>query len=95
MIVWLTDWLVDRWMRRCQHSDNHVMADLLEGCADPYGNLHAGRHVRYCRRCGAVRPSFAAEWRSPQPLAPDGWLAHRPFAWMIPQRYRWLTERPR
>lgn len=57
----LIDWLVDRWMQRCAHRGEHVAADILEGG-------EKGVEVKYCRRCGAVRPSFSREWRRPRPL---------------------------
>jgi hypothetical protein len=56
----LLDWLVDKWLRRCLHNSSHVAADILEGSSDV--------EVKYCRRCGAVRPSYTREWRTPKPL---------------------------
>ena len=61
----IVDWLIDRWMQRCPHDGAHVAADILEGD----GN---GVEVKYCRRCGAVRPSYSSEWRRPRPL----WFAN-------------------
>ncbi len=57
----LIDWFVDRWMSRCKHNGEHVAFDILEGSG---GNIDVG----YCRRCGAVRPSYSKEWRRPRPL---------------------------
>jgi hypothetical protein len=54
------DWLVDVWLRHCRHDPSHVAADILEGSAIV--------EVKYCRRCGAVRPSYSREWRRPRPL---------------------------
>jgi hypothetical protein len=54
------DWLMDRWLQRCLHNPEHVAADILEG-----GGPDA---VKYCRRCGAVRPEYSSTWRRPQPL---------------------------
>jgi hypothetical protein len=56
----LIDRLVDYWLRSCSHDGSHVAADILEGG----GTVE----VKYCRRCGAVRPSYSLEWRRPQPL---------------------------
>jgi hypothetical protein len=56
----LLDRLIDWWLRRCLHDGAHVAADILEGG----GNFA----VKYCRRCGAVRPDYAVEWRRPRPL---------------------------
>jgi hypothetical protein len=60
MLSKLIDRLVDRWLRACPHDDGHVAADILEG-----GGKEA---VKYCRRCGAVRPEYTSEWRRPRPL---------------------------
>jgi hypothetical protein len=54
------DWLVDRWLSSCLHNDSHVAADILEGSTDV--------EVKYCRRCGSVRPDYSSEWRRPRPL---------------------------
>jgi hypothetical protein len=56
----IIDWIVDRWLQRCLHNPEHVAADILEG-----GGPDA---VKYCRRCGAVRPEYSSTWRRPQPL---------------------------
>jgi hypothetical protein len=56
----IIDLLVDLWIRRCRHDSRHVAADILEGSANV--------EVKYCRRCGAVRPSYSREFRRPQPL---------------------------
>lgn len=56
----LIDHLVDGWLRTCEHRGEHVAADILEGNGGVV-------RVLYCRRCGAVRPSYAPEWRRPQP----------------------------
>jgi hypothetical protein len=56
----LTDWLADIWIRRCPHDSSHIAADVLEGSAEIA--------VKYCRRCGAVRPQYSGEWRRPRPL---------------------------
>jgi len=67
----LLDHLIDWWMRRCPHDDQHVAADILEGGWD------RGR-VKYCRRCGSVQvaydghPMNISEWRRPRPL----WFPH-------------------
>jgi hypothetical protein len=58
--VKIIDWLVDRWLRACPHDGSHVAADILEGGSDV--------EVKYCRRCGAVRPENSSEWRRPRPL---------------------------
>lgn len=57
----IIDWLVDRWMQLCPHDGAHVAADILEGSSKDF-------EVKYCRRCGAVRPSYSSEWRRPRPL---------------------------
>jgi len=57
----MIDWLIDKWLQRCSHNPNWVMADLLEGGGNDI-------EVKYCRRCGAVRPSYSIEWRRPRPL---------------------------
>ena len=56
----LIDRIINRWIRSCPHDSNNVAADILEGCGDI--------KVKYCRRCGAVRPEYASEWRRPRPL---------------------------
>ena len=61
----LIDHIVEWWLNRCPHDGSHVAADILEGCGDV--------EVKYCRRCGAVRPSYSNEWRRPRPL----WFASR------------------
>jgi hypothetical protein len=66
-VVWkLIDKLADRWIQSCPHDGAHVIADLLEGDGDIA--------VKYCRRCGAVRPEHDYEWRRPRPLW-FGWRA--------------------
>jgi hypothetical protein len=56
----LLDNLVDWWLKRCPHAGQNVAADILEGGSDVA--------VKYCRRCGAVRPEYSSEWRRPRPL---------------------------
>jgi hypothetical protein len=91
LLNWAIDALVARWMRSCPHDDRHVLADLHEGGAEPYGCLHGELSVLYCRRCGAVRTSHQTEWRSPAPLAPDGWNV---YGWrrLLPEPYRWFVD---
>jgi len=60
MLSKFIDSLIDRWLRACPHDGNDVAADILEG-----GGAVA---VKYCRRCGAVRPEYSSEWRRPRPL---------------------------
>ena len=60
MFSGIIDNLVDWWLRRCPHDGSNVTADLLEGSGDV--------EVKYCRRCGAVRPDYSSEWRRPRPL---------------------------
>jgi len=54
------DWLIDRWLQACPHNPRHIAADILEGSGD--------FEVKYCRRCGAVCPEYALEWRRARPL---------------------------
>jgi NMD protein affecting ribosome stability and mRNA decay len=56
----IIDRVIEWWLKRCHHADHHVAADILEGGSDV--------EVKYCRRCGAVRPSYTSEWRRPRPL---------------------------
>lgn len=56
----IVDQIVEWWLKRCPHKPEHVTADLLEGEFDVA--------VKYCRRCGAVRPNGSWEWRRPRPL---------------------------
>src|SRR5271166_1702649 len=56
----LIDKLVDIWLQSCAHEDVNIAADILEG--------GEGIEVKYCRRCGAVRPAYHSEWRRPRPL---------------------------
>jgi hypothetical protein len=63
MIARIVDYLANRWIGSCPHEAAHVAADILEGGAEPI-NIE----VQYCRRCGAVRPSYTTEWRRPRPL---------------------------
>jgi hypothetical protein len=60
VMYWIADRIVEVWLKACTHDDANVAADVLEGCADV--------EVKYCRRCGAVRPAYASEWRRPSPL---------------------------
>jgi len=62
----IVDWFIDLWMRNCKHLDQNVAADILDGSCYKV-------EVKYCRRCGAVRPSYDKEWRRPRPL----WFADR------------------
>jgi hypothetical protein len=65
LFVRLEDSLLTYLQKRCAHPDNMVAADILEG----------GGHdvaVKYCRRCGAVKPVYTASkgvqsWRLPMP----------------------------
>ena len=59
MMLMILDHLIDWWIRRCPHDGGHVAADILEGG----GSVE----VKYCRRCGAVRPEYSSEWRRPRP----------------------------
>lgn len=59
------DSLLTYLQKRCAHPDIMVAADILEGDAD-------GVAVKYCRRCGAVKPTYEAskgvtDWRLPMP----------------------------
>lgn len=64
------DRLLERLQRRCQHPDDMVVVDALEGCG-------CGVEIKYCRRCGAMKPVFLPrsvnvvpsewEWRRPLP----------------------------
>lgn len=56
----MIDWFVDWWLRKCPHDDSHINADILEGGYDVA--------VKYCGRCGAVRPQYSSDWRRPRPL---------------------------
>jgi hypothetical protein len=60
MFTKVIDYFVDWWLRHCPHDGQNVAADLLEGSG--------GVAVKYCRRCGAVRPEYSSEWRRPRPL---------------------------
>lgn len=55
------DYIVDWWLQRCPHDSDDIAADILEGGAN-------GIEVKYCRRCGAVRPSYTSTWRRARPL---------------------------
>lgn len=71
-IAYIEDQILSFIQKRCEHPDNMVVADVLEGCAD-------GIQVRYCRRCGAIKTDWdpnntehrfiALEhfWRRPDP----------------------------
>jgi len=56
----ILDRLIDWWLRHCPHNSSWVAADVLEGTTDV--------EIKYCRRCGAMRPSHSSEWRRPRPL---------------------------
>jgi hypothetical protein len=60
MTAQIIDRIVDWWLKKCPHRDDHVAADILEG--------GGGVEVEYCRRCGAVRPAYSSEWRRARPL---------------------------
>lgn len=65
LIMRLEDSLLTYLQKRCAHPDIMVAADLLEG-----GSPNVA--VKYCRRCGAVKPVYAASkgvqsWRLPMP----------------------------
>ena len=65
LIERLEDSLLTYLQNRCAHPSEMVAADILEGGAD-------GIAVKYCRRCGAVKPTYEAsmgvqEWRLPMP----------------------------
>lgn len=59
MIKYIEDCVLTFIQKRCDHPGNMVAADVLEG------GYSVG--VAYCRRCGAVKPSYAKEWRVPIP----------------------------
>lgn len=63
------DRLLQFLQRRCTHPDDMVAVDVLEGCAD-------GRpEIRYCRRCGAIKPV----WQSLGQTPPAEWEWRRPL----------------
>lgn len=48
---------------RCEHAGQMVAADVLEGCVSDL-------ELKYCRRCGAIRPDWCgrrSDWRAPDP----------------------------
>jgi hypothetical protein len=64
---WLSDQLLFQIARRCQHPDNMVTADALEGS---YGSME----LKWCRRCGAIalrnsslHPALPIHWRRTDP----------------------------
>lgn len=61
------DKIVDWWLRRCEHHEQHVAADILAG-----SGRKSNVSVSYCCRCGAVRPNYSDEWDRPRPL----WYRH-------------------
>lgn len=73
MIRWIEDQILAVLQRRCQHPGEMVAVDILEGD----GNFA----IAYCRRCGAVHPTLAAN-----PLTPYG-LEHR--EWRLPSPNLW------
>lgn len=90
MLGFIEDVLLAQLQRRCDHPDNMVAVDILEGCAD-------GIQVKYCRRCGSVQtlwepmpnglPSrysvIPHYWRRPDPH-----LWRDPIAWTMRIRHR-------
>lgn len=76
MIRYLTDQILAAIQRRCEHPDEMVAVDILEGCS-------ADTEIGYCRRCGAVRITWKRvneartewEWRRPDPNLWGGYRA--------------------
>lgn len=72
MLKRLEDFLLARLQRRCTHPRDLVAADCLEATVP-------GLQVRWCRRCGAIRPQWdeanryqayygqGVSWRTPDP----------------------------
>jgi len=64
----LLDQILAAIQRRCEHPEQFVAVDILEGCS-------SDTEVAYCRRCGAVKVNykrldgtlFNAGWRLPDP----------------------------
>lgn len=58
--AWALHWL----QSRCRHSKDGVSADYLEGQCEPI-------QIKYCHRCGAIRPDFNGDttyqWDRPMP----------------------------
>lgn len=44
-----------KWQRRCDHPDESVAFDILEGGCD--------QHVSYCNLCGAAKIGYKGYWR--------------------------------
>lgn len=59
-VRWIEDQVLTFIQRRCEHPDEMVALDILEGTYNEVA-------VRYCRRCGAVKPTLGREWRAPCP----------------------------
>lgn len=85
----LEDWFLMKLQRRCQHPDDMVAVDLLEGCAD-------GIEVAYCRRCGAVKTDWNPDDDHHRFISLDHcWRRPDPFLWregsrfMFALRLRW------
>lgn len=67
---WLLRLIEDRLLgilqRRCEHPDEMIAADILEGCG---GNIQ----VKFCRRCGSIKTDWSSKdsrehcWRRPDP----------------------------
>jgi hypothetical protein len=63
MTRWIEDQILRMLQRRCKHPGEMVAVDILEGSAE-------GWQIKYCRRCGAVRPEWDfhwTDWRLPEP----------------------------
>jgi hypothetical protein len=79
MIRYLEDAILARLQRRCDHPDNMVAVDILEGCAD-------GIQVSYCRRCGSVQTLW-------QPNAAGGRYTILDHCWRRPDPHLWRDRR--
>lgn len=75
MLRYLEDCVLAFLQRRCDHPDNLVAADLLEGCVDHL-------EVKYCNRCGAV----ATDWA---PHDPKHQFITLPHYWRRPDPHLW------
>lgn len=74
MIRWIEDQVLRFLQRRCNHPDNMVATDILEGLG-----YRSDIEVAYCRRCGAVRPQITGS-ATPQRLQ---------FTWRMPDPNLW------
>lgn len=72
LVTYMEDSLLRFIQRRCQHPEDYVAVDILEGSG---GSVS----VSYCRRCGAVRPNYHL-YADGVPRS-DWWRLPDPFLW--------------